>query len=400
MSKQKILIISHAMELGGAETALLGLLETIDTSRYDVDLFLLRHQGPLMDAIPPNIHLLPEKKAYASLAVPAKEVLRNGQPMVLAGRLAGKLLARWRTKKLHLSGENGIALEYSHKYTVGIMPPIARQRYDLIVSFLTPHYFAAKKAFGQRKIAWIHTDYSTVSVDRASELRMWAQYDWIASISPQVTRSFLQAFPALADRMVEIENIMPTAYIRTLVNAAPPVEMTSGRGFSLLSVGRFTSAKNFDNVPEICRLLRADGLDVTWYLIGYGGEEALIRQKIQESGMEPYVKLLGKKENPYPYIQACDVYVQPSRYEGKCVAVREAQMLGKPVIITNYPTSASQLEDGVDGLIVPLDNEGCAAGIAAALRNPPLLARLAETCRRRDYSNAEEVQKLYALMGY
>ena len=63
MSKQKILIISHAMELGGAETALLGLLETIDTSRYDVDLFLLRHQGPLMDDIPPNIHLLPEQKA-------------------------------------------------------------------------------------------------------------------------------------------------------------------------------------------------------------------------------------------------------------------------------------------------------------------------------------------------
>ena len=115
--------------------------------------------------------------------------------------------------------------------------------------------------------------------------------------------------------------------------------------------------------------------------------------------MEPYVKILGKKENPYPYIQACDVYVQPSRYEGKCVAVREAQMLGKPVIITNYPTSASQLEDGVDGLIVPLDNEGCAAGIAAALRNPALLARLSETCRKRDYSNAEEVKKIYSILG-
>lgn len=398
MSKQKILIISHAMELGGAETALLGLLETIDTSRYDVDLFLLRHQGPLMDAIPPNIHLLPEQKAYASLAVPAKEVLRNGQPMVLAGRLAGKLLARWRTKKLHLSGENGIALEYSHKYTVGIMPPIARKRYDLVVSFLTPHYFAAKKAFGQRKIAWIHTDYSTVSVDKASELRMWARYDWIASISPQVTRSFLQAFPALADRMVEIENIMPTAYIQSLVKATPPVGITLKTGFSLLSIGRFSYQKNFDNVPEICRLLRADGLDVTWYLIGYGGEEALIRQKIAESDMEPYVKILGKKENPYPYIQACDVYVQPSRYEGKCVAVREAQMLGKPVIITNYPTSSSQLEDGVDGLIVPLDNEGCASGIAHLLRDPMKMSQLSYVCKKRDYSNREEIKKLYQLV--
>ena len=398
MSKQKILIISHAMELGGAETALLGLLESIDTSRYEVDLFLLRHQGPLMQAIPPEIHLLPEQKAYASLAVPAREALRNGQPAVLAGRFAGKVLAKRRAKRLHLSGESGIGLEYSHKYTVGLMPRISAQVYDLVVSFLTPHYFAAKKATGKEKIAWIHTDYSAVSVDAASELRMWAQYDRIASISPQVTKSFLQTFPSLADRMVEIENIMPTAYIQSLVKAAPPVGMTSGKGFSLLSVGRFTSAKNFDNVPEICRLLRADGLDVTWYLIGYGGDEALIRQKIQESGMEPYVKLLGKKENPYPYIQACDVYVQPSRYEGKCVAVREAQMLGKPVIITNYPTSGSQLEDGVDGLIVPLDNEGCASGIAHLLRDPMKMSQLSYVCKKRDYSNREEIKKLYQLV--
>ena len=74
-------------------------------------------------------------------------------------------------------------------------------------------------------------------------------------------------------------------------------------------------------------------------------------------------------------------------------------MLGKPVIITNYPTSSSQLEDSVDGLIVPLDNEGCAAGIAAALRNPPLLARLADACRQRDYSNAEEIKKIYSILG-
>lgn len=398
MNKRKILIISHAMELGGAETALLGLLETIDPCKYDVDLFLMRHQGPLLNAIPETVHLLPEIQAYASLAVPAKKAVENGQFAVLAGRLVGKLLAKLRAKQLHLSGDSGIALEYSHKYTVGVMPNISMQPYDLVISFLTPHYFAAKKAVGTKKIAWIHTDYSVVSVDTDSELRMWAQYDWIASISPQVTKSFLQTFPALADRIVEIENIMPTAYIRTLVDAAPAVGMTPEASIALLSIGRFSAAKNFDNVPEICRLLRAKGLDVVWYLIGYGGDEGLIRQKIQESGIEPYVKLLGKKENPYPYIRACDVYVQPSRYEGKCVAVREAQMLGKPVIITNYPTSGSQLEDGVDGLIVPLDNEGCAAGIAAALRDPPLLARLADTCRRRDYSNAQEIQKLYDLI--
>ena len=74
-------------------------------------------------------------------------------------------------------------------------------------------------------------------------------------------------------------------------------------------------------------------MEVTWYLIGFGKNEKQIRKRICETGMKQYVKILGKKENPYPYIRACDVYVQPSRYEGNCVAVREAQMLGKPVII-------------------------------------------------------------------
>ena len=178
----------------------------------------------------------------------------------------------------------------------------------------------------------------------------------------------------------------------------PQTDMPAGDGISLLSVGRFCEAKNFDNVPDICRRMVAGGLDVTWYLIGYGGDEPLIRQKIDEAGLQERVIILGKKDNPYPYMRACDLYVQPSRYEGKAVTVREAQLLGKPVVITNYATSGSQLEDGVDGVIVPMDNAGCAAGIAALLRDPARMQQLSENCKKRDYTNGAEVEKIYALM--
>ena len=140
------------------------------------------------------------------------------------------------------------------------------------------------------------------------------------------------------------------------------------------------------------------GLDVYWYLIGFGPDEPLIRERITEAGMEERVIVLGKKENPYPYLNACDLYVQPSRYEGKAVTVREAQMLGKPVVITRYPTSGSQLEDGVDGVIVPLDNEGCANGIISLLLDRKKMKRFSKTCQQRDYSNSTEIEKLYQLM--
>lgn len=396
---KKILIVSQAMELGGAERALLGLLENIDTNTYEVDLFLMRQTGELMDQIPGNIHLLPEIKAYAALAVPMMTVLKRGQLPVALGRIYAKLKARQRVKQLAIQGENAVELEYSHKYTAWAMPTISEKQYDLVISFLTPHYFAAQKTKATKKIAWIHTDYSTVQVDVESELAMWNQFDWIASISDDVTSSFLKAFPTLKDKIILVENIMPTRHIHALTRQeSAEQEMAVGEDFKLLSIGRFCNQKNFDNVPEICKLIREKGLNVTWYLIGYGGDEALIRQKIQEHGMEEHVIVLGKKSNPYPYIKACDVYVQPSRYEGKCVAVREAQMLGKPVIITNYATSASQLEDGVDGVIVPMDNEGCAQGMADVLRNPKLMEKLTETCKLRDYSNSNEVQKIYNLV--
>lgn len=178
----------------------------------------------------------------------------------------------------------------------------------------------------------------------------------------------------------------------------PQTDMLTDDGISLLSVGRFCDAKNFDNVPDICHRLVEDGLNVKWYLIGYGGDEMLIRQKIAEAGMQERVIILGKKDNPYPYMRACNLYVQPSRYEGKAVTVREAQLLGKPVVITNYATSGSQLEDGVDGVIVPMDNAGCAAGIAVLLRDPARMQRLSENCQKRDYTNSAEVEKIYALM--
>jgi len=167
----------------------------------------------------------------------------------------------------------------------------------------------------------------------------------------------------------------------------------------LLSIGRFSYPKNFDNLPDICRrLVNEHGeVDLKWFIIGFGDEEP-IRRAIAESGMEEHVILLGKKENPYPYIKACDIYVQPSRYEGKSVTVREAQMLCKPVVVTNYPTASSQIQDGIDGVIVPMDNAGCAQGIANVIADIALQQRLIEYLSTHDYGNESEVEKIYELL--
>ena len=392
---KNVLIVSHCMELGGAERALLGLLDEFDYNEYNVELFLLRHTGELMQYIPEKVKLLPENKKYSSLAVPLADVIKKGAFGVAVGRYEGKKKAAEFAAEHNFKSSEYVFIEYSHKYTVRHMPMISNKEYDLVISFLTPHYFAAKKTKAKKKIAWIHTDYSFIEIDVDSELKMWSAYDKIIAVSESGKEAFIKTFPSLSDRVEVIENIHPAEFIKAQANEFNVTDEMSDDGFvKFLSVGRYCDAKNFDNVPEICSMLD----NVKWYIIGYGADEALIKNKIAEFGMQDRVILLGKKTNPYPYFKACDFYVQPSRYEGNAVTVNEALILGKLVAITSYATAASQINDGVDGVIVPLENQKCAEGLKNFINDKELQQKIIENINHTDFSKSGEIEKLYKLI--
>lgn len=400
--KRRLLFAIHYLELGGAEISLIGLLNALDYSSCDVDLFVYSHRGELMSQIPPQVHLLPEIPVYAQIERPIKDVLRDGYWKMVLARLRGKRQFARYARRNHPKDGSAI-FSYVMNSVEPQLPNIAPgKEYDLAISFLTPHDIVLKKVRAKRKVAWIHTDYSWIDVDTQLELPVWSAYDRIVSISPAVTDSFLSVFPTLKDKVVEIANILSPNFVRkradAVVAAEVEREMPHTEGVvNLLSVGRFSAAKNYDNVPDICRRIIAAGVDVRWYLIGFGGDEALIRQKIAESDMDEHVIILGKKENPYPYMKACNIYVQPSRYEGNAVTVREAQILCKPVVVTDYPTASSQIQDGLDGVIVPLDNEGCAKGMAALITDSEKQSRLSAYCLGHDFGNEGEAKKVLVL---
>ena len=433
------------MEIGGAEMALVGLLQALDYTKYDVDLFLHAHRGEMMQFIPKEVNLLPEIKEYAHIECPMKQALLDG----CWGVLFGRLKAKWLTKRYLLKKgvtESAAGLQYVADCVSPFLPSLHQfGEYDLAISFLQPHNYVVEKVNAKKKICWIHTDYTRVDINVEQELPVWNACDHIISISPDVTKTFLQVFPSLSNKIVEMENILSPEFVRRRAeeyeinfnedefralkarlcakasknpNANDDADnnfpLTAHRSplnvncVNLLSVGRFCEAKNYDNVPDICQRINMmlnenedenEKFSIRWYLIGYGGYEELIRQKIEEAGMQDYVIILGKRTNPYPYIKACDIYVQPSRYEGKSVTVREAQMLCKPVVVTNYPTAKSQIQDGIDGKIVPMDNEGCAQGLAEFIKNTELQKQITEYLRSHDYGNMGEVEKLYDLIN-
>ncbi len=393
---KKIIILMPSMFIGGAERSLLGLLETIDYSQYDVSLFLYRHEGEFLKFIPDQVHLLPEMPQYRTFDTPIRCLLCNRKIRFGLRRMLSKVAMWLHTKTTGEKRGVWMSMQYTARFLQPLLPDIPGE-YDVGMMFLGIADTLINKVQAKKKITWNHTDYDTLFPNRSMDLETYSKVDAVVSVSPACTEKIKAFYPELANKAITIENALAGQFIEQCAKELQ-IDMLSDETTTLLSIGRFCDAKNFDNVPDICHRLVEDGLDVKWYLIGYGGDEPLIRQKIAEAGMGDRVIILGKKDNPYPYMRACDLYVQPSRYEGKAVTVREAQLLGKPVVITNYATAGSQLEDGIDGVIVPVDNVGCAAGIAALLRDPVRMRQLSENCKKRDYTNRDEIEKIYALM--
>ena len=392
--KKKILFLHYNMELGGVETSLLGLLDSIDYEKYDVDLFLYSHSGGLLPLINEHVRLLPEVKAYQELTCSIRRNFTDGFFGIGTARVYAKLRSAFSKGPLRHPHNYK---QYFHKLCLPFLPGLPGE-YDLAISFNDPHFIIGKRVKSKIKMSWFHTDASRIDFCDEIEKEMWGLSDYVVTVSEDCKRAFDRKHPYLRNKSIVIENILSQSFILTQSEKYEITdEMPSDGCIKLLSIGRFTTPKNFDNVPDICRRMISAGLNIKWYLIGYGGDEGLIREKIIKAGMEKRVIILGKKENPYPYIKACDLYVQPSRYEGKCVAVREAQMLGKPVVITHYATAESQLTDGIDGVIVPMDNEGCADGIASLLRDTERMQLLIDHTKQRDYTNREYVEKIFEL---
>jgi len=391
---KKILIASFDMEVGGVERSLISMLNNFDYDKYQVDLMIYSHTGALMNLLPQQANLLPELKAYRTFRMSIGQILKSGKISIGVTRLIAKCLA-----SLDRSSENGYKqLQYMWKYALPFLPKLENE-YDIAISYLWPHYFVAEKVDAKTKIAWIHTDYSTVETNIHMDLTMWKKFDYLIAVSKECKNAFVRKYPDLEEKMIVMENITSPDFIRMQANEKVDNPLLQDNRFKVITVARLSYAKGIDNAVKSLKLLKDRGYDdIAWYVIGYGGDETLVKELIEKYELQNDFILLGKKINPYPYMKEADLYVQPSRYEGKAVTVGEAQILGKPVLITNYPTAKSQVKEGFDGVICDLSVAGIADGIERLYNNLDSRIELANNCRSISFRNDNELEKLYLLI--
>ena len=219
------------------------------------------------------------------------------------------------------------------------------------------------------------------------------QIDHMFFVSNHTLNSFLSHFSADRSKCTVYYN--PLNKQEVLDKAELPCEPNFDPAYrNLLTVGRLSSEKGQDMIPAITRKLLDAGHKVRWYVVGDGDTRAKLETLICEYGVADNVLLLGTRNNPYPYMRACDIYVQPSYTEGYSTTICEAGMLGKAIIGTK-PSGGiyDQITSGEDGLIVDATVDGLTEGIQTLLENESLRRQFEERILKKNFSGKGEIEK-------
>ena len=394
---KKILFVMNTMGRAGAEKALLELLKRIDKTRYEVSLYVLTGQGELINDAPPGVRLL--NKRPVAVSVHSGEGRR-----ILAGTCVKSLFKRLNIIRL---------LPYFVKNTIkmlrsgSVMPDkllwravsdgveIPGMRYDLAVAFIegAAAYFVADHVQAVKKAAFIHVDYRKAGYTRSLDKDCYLKFDKGFGVSGEVVDVFKGIYPELCDRVEIFHNLIDAEAIKK--KAAEGTGFTDGYdGVRLLTVGRLMAQKSFETSIKACYLLKKRGENVRWYVLGEGDQREKLEALIKKLGLQENFILCGSVDNPYPYIKEADIYVHCSRYEGKSIAVQEAQVLGKPIIVSDCSGNREQVIDGEDGLVSRFDPKSIAGKIYGLIHDDNLRKHISEKAGLKNNGEGENIDRL------
>ena len=389
--KKKVLFVLPSLRSGGAEKSLVSLLQTIDPARYDTDLFLFRREGLFLPLVPEYVRVLDGGETYARFDGSAKSAilyyLKHGKFLTAVRRILYGSAQRLPDAQRALK---------SWKYLSRMLPRLSG--YDAAVGYLegTSTYFVADNVKGGQKISFLHTDYDRIASQQAADARCYAQMDVLVGVSDLCTQKAEQVFPFLRGRTRTMHNIISAELIRKM--AESPCDLPPADVPTVLTVARLSPPKGINLAVQACALLVRRGVKFRWVHIGSGELHDQIVQQICDAGVQNTFLLLGERSNPYSFMRACDVYVQPSRFEGKSIAVDEAKALAKPIVVTDFGTVRDQITDGVNGVIAPQTPEGIADALQSVLANGALRKTLCENLRAETIGNTEEIEVLYSIL--
>lgn len=392
MNKKKdILFVMNNLNVGGAEKALVSLLQVFDYTKYNVDLLLFKKEGLFLKQVPEQVNILQEPENWKYFDMPFTQVLKENFSPFRWDIVLQRLRYNIATRRAKNTAE---AEQYGWKEMAKTIRPL-KKKYHCAVGFLekNPSYFVVDKVNANMKIGFIHNDYNALKLDKGLDKPYFGKMNAVATVSEHCVNILKNEFPEYSDIFRYVPNIVSAS----LVNSMSKEKIVTLKN-ALVSVGRLETQKGFDIAVEAAKILKSNGVNFHWYILGEGSERKKLEVLIDKYALTSYFSLLGLMENPYPYIKQAEIFIQPSRFEGKSIAVDEAKILAKPILLTNFTTAKDQIENGVNGMIVDMTPQGVAEGIMKYLNDKEYTEKITSSLRLQEWGTEVEVLKFYKLI--
>ena len=165
----------------------------------------------------------------------------------------------------------------------------------------------------------------------------------------------------------------------------------------LVHVGRFNEQKNHRGLLDAFALVKQSLPGCRLDLLGDGELREETETYAQQLGLRDSVNFLGNRGNVYPYLQAADIFLLPSRYEGMPMSILEAMGTGLPVVASAVGGVPDMLKDGESGLLVSQDPRDVADAVLKLAGDPRLRARLGQNAKQESRRfSAEYMAECYA----
>lgn len=392
--KKKILFVIPSLDAGGAEKSLINLLNSIDYSLYEIDLVLLHKKGVFLPMIPKEINLISLESNYL--------IFTNGLiPSIISfihkwrlDLVVNRILFFFKNKFL----KNKAIAEQNAWSNIKMSLAVLDKHYDVAIGYLEKSsiYFVVDKVEATKKIGFIHNDYQKLELDANLDAPYFRKLKYIVTVSEECSLVLEKNFPLEKDKVKIIYNIVSSSLINKLseevidTKFSPPI---------LLTIARFHIQKGLDLAIDAAKILKDKSISFKWLVIGDGALREVLEKKIKLNSLENHFVLIGIKENPYPYLKKAAIYVQPSRYEGKSIAIDEAKILKKPIVVTNFTTAKDQIVNNYNGIIAEIDSKSIAIAIENLLSDVALQEKLTLNLATQNFGTESEINKLYQLIN-
>ena len=363
---QKIVFGITGLTLGGAERVLVDIANEL-SEKFDITIFTLYGKGEFEKELRPNVNLVNMiNKSYKELT---------------------------KKEKIRIS----LNILFNKKY---IYNKYIKNKFDTEIAFLegpiTRVFSVENKSI--KKIAWVHNDIGQVfgknfkaKIKKILDKNCYSEYNEVVFVSNDNKKQFEKIYKLNNNKIVIPNYISSKRVIKKSMEQFEDVFETKTTNF--LTVARLVNQKAIDRLIKIHSKLIKDGFNHKFYIIGDGPEANNLKNLIKEYNVENTFILLGKKNNPYPYIRKCDIFALLSYYEGLPMTILEAKVLEKPILITNT-ASREAVEKYEKSYITDNTDEGVYEGIKKSLEMLPKWKKMQERKYIENYNIIKQIEKL------